>query len=203
MWVVNDATINGSETLTSFRQALYFNEIGFNVHDTMIWRKPNPVPQFPTIKRYTADFEYMFVFSKGQPGTFNPIMTTTKAAGRKVNRNTVSAFRLQSVDRPRDVVTTTKTHKRLTNTWEIGVGSKNKKHPAIFPEQLANDHIVSWSNPGDIVLDPFGGSGTTAKMALLNGRRYIYIDISEEYCEIARKRIGTAKDALGSASLSI
>src|SRR5690554_2573254 len=104
VWVVGDATVKGSETGASFRQALYFKEIGFNLHDTMIFRKPNPVPQFPTIKRYTNDFEYMFVFSKGQPNTFNPLETRCKTAGRKVNRNTKSAFAEQSADRPRDVV---------------------------------------------------------------------------------------------------
>src|SRR5690554_2227041 len=143
VWVVADATVKGSETGTSFRQALYFKGSGFNLHDTMIWRKSNPVPQFPTIKRYTNDFEYMFVFSKGQPNTFNPLETRCKTAGRKVNRNTMSAFAEQSADRPRDVVTITKNKKRLSNTWEIGVGSSNKEHPAIFPEKLAENHIVS------------------------------------------------------------
>jgi len=189
VWVVADATIKGSETGTSFKQALYFKEIGFNLHDTMIWRKPNPVPQFPTIKRYTNDFEYMFVFSKGQPNTFNPLETRCKTAGRRVNRNTNSAFAEQSADRPRDVVTITKNKKRLSNTWEIGVGSRNKSHPAIFPEKLAENHILSWSNPGDIVLDPMCGSGTTCKMAKLNGRNYIGIDIAEEYVEMARRRV--------------
>ena len=189
VWVVGDATVKGSETGTSFKQALFFKEIGFNLHDTMIWHKPNPVPQFPSIKRYTNDFEYMFVFTKGQPKTFNPLMTNCKTAGRKLNRNTHSAFSEQSADRPRDVITTTKETKRLTNTWEIGVGSKNKKHPAIFPEQLANDHIISWSNEGDLVYDPFMGSGTTAKMAIINKRNWIGSEISKEYCEIAEKRI--------------
>jgi len=189
VWVVADATIKGSETGTSFRQALYFKEIGFNLHDTMIWHKPNPVPQFPTIKRYTNDFEYMFVFSKCQPNTFNPLETRCKTAGRKVNRNTNSAFAEQSADRPRDVVTTTKNKKRLSNTWEIGVGSRNKNHPAIFPERLAEGHILSWSNVGDLVFDPMCGSGTTCKMAKLNGRNYIGIDIAEEYVELARRRV--------------
>ena len=192
VWVVGDATIKGSETGTSFKQALYFKEIGFNLHDTMIWRKPNPVPQFPTIKRYTNDFEYMFVFSKGQPNTFNPLETRCKTAGRRVNRNTNSAFAEQSADRPRDVVTTTKNKKRISNTWEVGVGSRNKNHPAIFPEKLAENHILSWSNPGDIVLDPFLGSGTTAKMAILNKRNYIGFELSKEYCDIAEQRINTA-----------
>jgi DNA modification methylase len=190
VWVVGDATIKGSETGTSFRQALRFKEIGFNLHDTMIWSKPNPVPQFPTIPRYTNGFEYMFVFTKlGAHITFNALTTGCKTAGRKVNRNTMSAFSEQSADRPRDVITITKETKRLTNTWVIGVGSTNKEHPAIFPERLAEDHILSWSNPGDLVLDPFMGSGTTGKMALKNNRRFVGIEISPEYVEIARERI--------------
>ena len=192
VWVVGDATIKGSETGTSFRQALYFKDIGFNIHDTMIWRKTNPVPQFPTIKRYTSDFEYMFILTKGQPKTFNAIETATKTAGRKINRNTRSAFSDQSADRPRDVITTTKATKRLTNTWDIGVGSRNKEHPAIFPEQLANDHIISWSNEGDLVYDCFMGSGTTAKMSILNNRNWIGSEISSEYCNIIEERVKKA-----------
>ncbi len=189
VWVVGDATVKGSETGTSFKQALYFKEIGFNLHDTMIWKKPNPVPQFPSIKRYTNDFEYMFVFTKGQPKTFNHLMTNCKTAGRKQNRNTHSAFSEQSADRPRDVITTTKETKRLTNTWEISVGGKNKEHPAIFPEKLAENHILSWSNEWDVVLDPMCGSGTTLKMAKLNNRNFIGCDTSQEYCDISQKRV--------------
>ena len=82
VWIVGDATIKGSETGTSFRQALYFKEIGFNLHDTMIWYKTNPMPY---IKKncYTPCFEYMFVFSKGKPNTFNPIMIECKTKGSK------------------------------------------------------------------------------------------------------------------------
>ena len=196
VWVVGDATVKGSETGTSFKQALYFKECGFNLHDTMIWRKTNPVPQFPTIKRYTSDFEYMFILTKGQPKTFNAIETATKTAGRKINRNTRSAFSDQSADRPRDVITTTKATKRLTNTWDIGVGSRNKEHPAIFPEQLANDHIISWSNKGDLILDPMAGSGTTLKMAQKNNRNYIGIEISPEYCELIKKRLKQVQQRL-------
>jgi len=190
VWVVGDATIKGSETGTSFKQALYFKEIGFNLHDTMIWRKTNPVPQFPTIPRYTNDFEYMFILSKGKIKTFNCLTTKTKTAGKSINRNTKSAFSEQSADRPRDVITITKETKRLSNTWEIGVGSKNKEHPAIFPEKLAEDHILSWSNEGDTVLDPMAGSGTTLKMAKKNNRNYIGIEISKEYCEVIKERVG-------------
>ena len=194
VWVVNDATINGSETGTSFRQALYFKEIGFNLHDTMIYKSEKPPL---THNRYEQKFEYMFVFSKGKPKTFNPIMIDCKYAGS----NPMGTFRHTGKE-------TQKAHKQSKvnefkikgNVWEYATGfqktTKDKiayQHPAIFPEQLANDHIISWSNPGDLVFDPFVGSGTTAKMALLNGRNFIGIDISDEYCEIARQRLEQAQ----------
>ena len=197
VWVVGDATIKGSETGTSFKQALYFKEIGFNLHDTMIYKKHSHHP--PNV-RYWQCFEYMFVLSKGKPKTFKPItQTKTKFAGYKnqtVRKKDGSIELLEGNAKDR-IINAQQTKQRIMdNIWEIpsgyGMSTKDKiayKHPAMFPEKLANDHIISWSNPGDIVFDPFVGSGTTAKMALLNGRNYIGIDISEEYCEIARKRI--------------
>jgi site-specific DNA-methyltransferase (adenine-specific) len=196
VWVIGDATIKGSETGTSFKQALYFKEIGFNLHDTMIWRKTTPVPQFKC-NRYTASFEYMFIFSKGKP-ICNYLTTKCKTVGKKKNRNNKGSFSLNSTDRPRDEITTTKENKILDNVWEYSVGGhKDMGHPAIFPEQLANDHILSWSNEGDIVLDPMCGSGTTCKMAKLNNRNYIGIEIAEEYCKIAEERINNlSKESL-------
>ena len=197
VWIVGDATIKGSETGTSFKQALYFKDIGFNLHDTMIFAKNNPVPQFKT-KRYTNAFEYMFILTKGKPNTCNYLMEKTKNAGQIKSRNGKSEFAKQSADKPRNERTIVKEKKIKTNIWVYNVGAVvsneyTKKHPATFPEQLAEDHILTWSNPGDVVFDPFLGSGTTAKMALLNGRNYIGIDISEEYCEIARRRVEQAQ----------
>lgn len=189
VWVVGDATINGSETGTSFRQALYFKEIGFRLHDTMIYEKVGL--SFPDSNRYYQMFEYMFVFSKGQPKTFNPIKDRRNvSAGRKIN----------GLDRKRDgsfkertgLGKTIKEYGVRFNIWKIPNQKRGINHPAPFPEQLANDHIVSWSNPGDVVLDPFGGSGTTAKMSVLNDRDFIYIDISDEYVEIAKRRVNEA-----------
>ena len=191
VWVVGDATVNGSETGTSFRQALYFKETGFNLHDTMIYEKDIPPIN---ANRYEPKFEYMFVFSRGSPAKFNPINIkknwTDRRASKNWHRSKDSDFRAKGGSRP-DVGT-----KVAGNVWFYvasgGNSTRDKiayQHPAIFPEQLAYDHIISWSNPGDIVLDPFMGSGTTGKMAALNRRHYIGFDISEEYCEIARKRI--------------
>lgn len=188
IWVVGDSTVKGSETCTSFKQALYFKECGFNLHDTMIYQKQNYVPL--THNRYEQEFEYMFCFSKGRPNTFNPIMIPCKYAGTETwgssSFHKTNDSGLVSCGKKR--VNDTKQHGNIFR-YLTGKSKETKGHPAPFPEQLANDQIITWSNPGDIVLDPFVGSGTTAKMALLNNRHYIGFDISEEYCEIARNRI--------------
>jgi DNA modification methylase len=192
VWVVGDATIKGSETGTSFKQALYFKEIGFNLHDTMIYRKVNPVPL--THNRYEQEFEYMFILSKGRPKTFNPITTECKYAGQKRNRkySLTSREYTNEIMRVRDENQETKNTKIKGNIFEYQVGLKYgvaNKHTAIFPEKLAEDHILSWSNEGDIVLDPMAGSGTTLKMAKKNNRNYIGIEISPEYIDIINKRL--------------
>lgn len=189
VWVVADATVNGSETGTSFRQALRFMEIGFRLHDTMIYeRLGQPRLGVGQDCRCTQDFEYMFILSKGSPNTAVMLTRPCKQAGvvqRRRARDNHSDSLSESIN-----VTQSKTIRG--NIWCYGVGihsSKCGKHPATFPEALARDHILSWSNEGDIVLDPFSGSGTTAKMAKHNGRKYIGIEINEPYCEIAKKRL--------------
>lgn len=192
VWVVGDATVKGSETATSFRQAIYFKEIGFHLHDTMIYRKKNPMPY--KHNRYQPCFEYMFVFSKNKPSTFNPILVETKNAGQssRLNQRQINGQITNGNGKGKPVNKT----KYRDNIWEYGVGfgvattdDYAYKHPAIFPERLAEDHIISWSNPEDIVLDVFVGSGTTAKMAIQNKRKFIGFEISSEYIEIANKRI--------------
>lgn len=189
VWVVGDATINGSETGTSFRQALRFKDIGFKLHDTMIYEKINPIPQ--NHNRYEQCFEYMFVLTKGRPKTFNPIKTPTKNAGktfdwggRKTEMDTAQCRRHRASDKR-----TVASVKNCRNIFRYSVGGGNTGHPAVFPEQLAADHIETWSNPNDIVLDPFMGSGTTAKMAILAGRHYVGFEISKEYCDMAQARL--------------
>jgi len=185
VWVVGDATIKGSETGTSFKQALYFREIGFNLHDTMIWQKTNPMPKIKT-KRYFDVFEYMFVFSKGTPKTFNPILVNCKFGGEQYT-STCKNIGGENGRTKKDFTLNNQRFKN--NIWEIAVAQNKTIHPAVFPEALANDHIISWSNENDLVYDPFMGSGTTAKMAKINKRNYIGSEISKEYCEIAEKRI--------------
>lgn len=192
VWIVADATIKGSETGSSFKQALYFIEIGFNLHDTMIWRKPDPIPL--THNRYEQAFEYMFVFSKGKPKTFNPLKTKTKFSGKTENMKNWSNKDLKQSKRIRDEVIIRNQKRMLHNVWDCSVNDGLKiNHPAKFPEKLVAQHILSWSNSGDIVYDPFLGSGTTAKMAILNNRSFLGSEISDAYFEIADKRIKEAQ----------
>jgi site-specific DNA-methyltransferase (adenine-specific) len=184
VWVVGDATVNGSESGTSFKQALFFKEIGFNLHDTMIWKKPNPVPTQST--RYQQEFEYMFVFCKGKPKTFNPIRVKSKCAGTKVKKHRATKSKHNYND---EGIYTVADTKMIGNVWEISNVKNESGHPAIFPIELPEKHILTWSNETDLIYDPFMGSGTTAKMAILNKRKYIGSEISKEYCDIAIQRI--------------
>lgn len=192
VWVVGDKTHKGNRSLTSFRHALFFQSLGFNVHDVMIYEKKNT--PFMRSNAYTPSYEFMFIFTKGRPNTFNPLKTKTKRSGVEG-----LVYNKGSDGINNKVFKKLNEEKTLTNIWSYAVGlggSTNDKiafqHPAIFPEKLASDHILSWTNENDIVLDPMCGSGTTCKMAVVNNRRYIGIDISKEYCEIAKERIKSA-----------
>ena len=177
VWVVNDKTEKGSKTGTSFRQALYFMELGLNLNDTMIWKKTNPLPVVKQ-PRYNPVFEYMFVFSKGVPKTFNPLMEPCKCAGQKYdstcknmggeNGRTHKTFNINK-------------EKVMGNIWEIAVAQNKTVHPAVYPIEIPLRHIKSWTNEGDIILDPFMGSGTTALAALQLNRKFIGIEMNEEY----------------------
>ena len=189
VWVIGDRVKNGNRTLTSFKQALLFQEAGFNVHDVMIYKKKNT--PFMRSNAYTNCYEFMFVFSKGKPKTFNPIKVPTVRHGKEM---LVSNKKADGVNNK--VMGVLNTEKTKTNCWEYAVGlggsSRDKiafEHPAIFPEQLALDHITSWSNKGDTVFDPMCGSGTTCKMATTVSRKFVGCDISKEYIEIAKKRV--------------
>lgn len=187
-WIVGDATIKGSETGTSFRQALYFMGIGFRLHDTMIYNKVGYIPL--THRRYEQAFEYMMIFSKGRPSVFNPMKIPCKTPGKKYKMNGVKSIDPKTSIRARQQVITVKDSKIKGNVWAFHLGNNDKtKHPAPFPEQLCGDHIISWTNKGDLVYDPFMGSGTTAKMAIINGRNWIGSEISTEYCQIIQERI--------------
>ena len=189
VWIVGDATINGSETGTSFRQALYAMDCGFRLHDTMIYQTDK---QPMNDNRYQACFEYMFIWSKGKPVTFNPIKVPCKHAGKpNVSRVYFAADGSKKAMSKPGVYNETKVKQSI---WYFSSGNDKSGHPAAFPEALARDHILSWSNPGDTVFDPFLGSGTTGKMALLEGRRFIGIEREPEYFDIAQKRIHDSID---------
>lgn len=189
VWVVSDQTKNGSESGTSFKQALFFKEIGFNLHDTMIYAKTNPIPQ--NHNRYEQCFEYMFVLSKGKPKTFNPLRQPTKNAGKTFNwgdRKTVLDENQCRRHKETDIRVCNDSKIR-NNIFYYSVGGGKSGHPAVFPYQLAEDHILSWSNEGDIILDPFMGSGTTGVAALNNNRKFIGIEINEEYFNSCTNRL--------------
>lgn len=202
VWVVGDTTENGSETGEPFRQALYFKGLGFNLYDTMIYKKKGL--RFPEQKRYYNIFEYMLILSKGQPKTVNLLKDRKNAPewlesnGKKrshMKRNKDGSFTGRKAYVPQE-------YGVRWNIWEyeIGGGKGNEKaayaHPAVFPDALARDHILSWSNPGDIVLDPMCGSGTTLKMAKELGRHWIGFDISSEYVKLAKERVAGANPPL-------
>ena len=199
VWVVGDATIKGSETGSSFKQVLYFNEVGFNLHDTMIFQKTNPIPQIYR-KRYNNIFEYMFVLSKGEVKTHNPIKIECLHAGLELSGTTYKNYS-KGEQKRKKLAKPVKKQKIKGNIWEYVVGKKAedqeaKGHPAPFPCALVRDHINSWTNKSAVVLDPMCGSGTTCKAAKQLGRNYIGIDISQEYCDMARNRIKNTQDTL-------
>jgi DNA modification methylase len=197
VWVVGDKTINGNKSLTSFKHALFFQEIGFKIYDIIIYEKSGTGP--PHSKRYFNSFEYMIIASKGMPKTVNLLRDKpNKWAGKETFGNVTR--------REKDGTLTNKGKKKIndfgirTNIWRYdnGKGFSTKDdiaydHPAIFPEKLVEDHILTWSNEGDIVLDIFGGSGTTAKVAQKLKRNWIYVEKVKNYCKIAEKRILNAK----------
>jgi len=183
VWIVSDATINGSETGTSFKQALFFKEIGFWLYDTMIWLKPSPPS--PTEGRYYNVFEYMFILSKGKPKTINLL-------NDRLNKNPGRKRKKETRQNKEERISLTETRitgqfSRRFNVWEITNNKNTTIHPAIFPEKLVEDHIKSWSNEGDLIFDPFIGSGTVAKVARNNNRNYLGFEISQEYCKIAEQ----------------
>ena len=194
VWNVNDKITNGSKSLTSFKQCIMFNECGFNVNDVMIWEKTNPMPQVKQ-PRYNQVFEYMFVFSKGSPKTFNPIMVDCKCANRYYD----STCKQISKDNVRE-------HKEFkindqkvdSNIWKISIAQNKTEHPAVFPIEIPDRHIVTWTNEGDTVLDPFLGSGTTGVSAILHNRKFIGIEVEQKYFDIASEQIRYAETELNS-----
>ena len=197
VWVVGDATHNGSETGTSFRQALFFKEIGFNIHDTMIYMKNNFAN--PSNTRYHQIFEYMFVLSKGKPEVFNPIKDRKNVYGGQVGSWGKNTVRQKDGSMKENTKKMIEEYGQRYNVWTYKTSKNGQEdevayeHPAIFPIDLVKDHITSWTNEGDIIYDPFMGSGTTAKGAMLLNRQWIGSEINEEYVDICDRRLGTVQ----------
>jgi DNA modification methylase len=186
VWVVADATVNGSETLTSMRQAIHFKDVcGLNVHDTMTYVKKAPVPL--THNRYEQAWEYMVVLSKGRPSRWNPLTEPCLSAGmpNRMTHRRLSDELTDANGKGRAI----KAEKYRDNCWEYQKENEGSEHPASFPLKLAKEHVLSWSNPGDVVLDPFAGSGTTLKAAKELNRQWCGIEINPEYCAIAEARL--------------
>lgn len=191
IWNVADATVKGSETGTSMRQALFFMDCGLRLHDTMIYEKQNPMPASKSSKRYHQAWEYLFCFSKGTPETFNPFMVPAKYAHVEAN------MKHRGKDGSLEYVKTKRnSHTKVRNIFSYTIGGGHSTtdkeaygHPALMPEKLAEDQILTWTNPGDTVFDPFNGAGTSGKMAVKNDRNYIGTEISKEYCDLSKTRI--------------
>lgn len=184
VWVVWDATINFCETLSSFKQSIYFNDLWLNLLDTMIYLKQNYAPAYPTMRRYANQFEYMFVLSKGKPKTFNPIQVK-----KKEHRWWKTRFRKSDWTKIDKFIISNKDTKNASNVWSYPMGNKTIEHPAVFPEKLAEDHILSWSNEWDTILDPFMWSWTTWVACKNLNRNFIWIELDKTYFDIAKQRI--------------
>jgi site-specific DNA-methyltransferase (adenine-specific) len=191
IWNVSDATVNGSETGTSMKQALFFMSCGLRLHDTMIYEKRNPMPASRSSKRYHQAWEYIFCFSKGTPETFNPFMVPAKYG--HVTANMKHRGKDGNIEYTK---TKRNSHTKVRNifTYSVGGGHSTSDkeahgHPALMPEKLAEDQILTWTNPGDTVFDPFSGAGTTGKMSIKNNRMYVGTEVSKEYCDLSIIRI--------------
>ena len=192
VWVVGDSVIDRRKQLSPFKQATYANMIGLKLYDNIIYHKTTPSP--PHKDRYFNTYEYMFVFFKGDKPKCIKLLADRK--NKTAGRFTGSITRREQCGKlTRKDGVYIGNYGIRDNIWSYDVGNnkttKDKfayQHPAIFPEKLAEDHILSWTNEGDIVLDPMCGSGTTCKMAKLNNRRFIGIDISKEYVELSKER---------------
>lgn len=203
VWVVADSVVNGGETETSACQAHQFIKSGFLKYDTMIYMKTGTT--FAESVRYTQIFDYMFIFSKGKPKTINIIKDIPKLWEGSWGRTRVRQKdgSLKDTMHEKNATGTVRNEtglfgwKSRPNIWLYISGGKfkhpdwelAKQHPATFPYLLAEDHIISWSNEGDVVFDPFSGSGTVGLAARSNKRNFLLFDISPVYTEIAKKRL--------------
>lgn len=193
VWIVADATIKGSETGTSFRQALHFMSLGFRLHDTMIWNKKFAFDG--SKNRYSNVFEYMFVFSRGNPTKFNAIYDRKNISAGRSSKGTRRQKNGETQEMDGGIIEPLGARFNIWDQFPVMSNKERTGHPAQFPERLIRDHIITWSDKNDLVLDPFMGSGTSGVACALEGRNFIGIEIGKEYFDIANKRIYEAKFA--------
>lgn len=194
VWVVGDAVVNGSETGSSFQQALYFKECGFKLHDTMIFEKNSSAfPARRDSKRYTQIFEYMFVFVKGKMHDCSLLCDKKNKYFGYQNWGNNTQYNKEGELIPTNNIKPVPEFSLRNNIWKYSVGFNTKKfgkHPAVFPIQLAIDHILSWSTEQHTIFDPFLGSGTTMDACMKTNRRnFIGCEIDKEYFEIITKKM--------------
>jgi DNA modification methylase len=190
VWIVADQTKNGSESCSSFKQAIYFKEMCcLNLHDTMIWQNPGFTAVGSLKTRYASVFEYMFIFTKGKIKTFNPIKDKPNITHGREIKGTTRLANGDIIPKSSTGKITSEFGQRYNvwqNTHEI---NRNIKHPAPFPVNLIEDHIKSWSNSYDLILDPFLGSGTTGVACQNTNRHFIGIENDKTYFDAAYQRI--------------
>ncbi len=199
-WVVQDGFEKGGRTLTSFKQTLHFSRLGFLLWDVLIVVAKSY--QLPTKGRYVSLFHYCFVLTKGRPNTVNLLRDKPNKCAGKMKRTWHRRSPDGSMRRgllPQPIAL----YGRRSNVWDYATGfnttTKDREafaHKALMPEKLARDLIVSFSRPYDVVLDPFAGAGTTAKMAMLTGRRWLGFEIEPEYVALACERLRKAERQL-------
>lgn len=190
--VIQDATKNGAKSLTSFRTACLFADLGWRLFECCIYSRAG-VPGAWWTKRFRVDHEYIFIFTRGDglPRRFDKtsLMVESKYAGITAGgtkRTTKGDF----VAIKKTVISPLKCRGTI---WHYAASNteRNKtksEHPATYPDSLARDIISCFSKEGDLVLDPMMGSGTTGIASVNMGRRFLGIEISVQYMEIAKRR---------------
>ena len=179
--------------------AFALRDFGYYLRSDIIWHKTNCLPE--SVKdRPSKSYEHIFLFAKSPKYYFDykaiqePIKEVTAARytrGRSGKAKYSGTQASQGIDRKTDAVTEeTRQYRRKRDVWEVSTNTyRMDEHFAMFPERLIEPCILAGSRPGDAVLDPFFGSGTTGAVAKRFGREYIGIDLNPRYLEKAELRI--------------
>lgn len=184
-----------------WRFAFAMQQRGWYLRQDIIWHKPNPMPESVT-DRCTKSHEYIFLLTKNaryffdheaikEEATTEPVARDKNAEGYQADYAKGERFsageRVYGADGKRN--------KR--DVWSVAVRPYKEAHFATFPRELIEPCILAGSKEGDIVLDPFSGSGTTGDVALTKGRHYIGLELNPDYAELSRKRLEEAVGMFG------